>query len=117
MADINIGKGWLGTFLFFILLSLAIGIFNTSQISNGDSHTLKESTSYTDRRMAEQKVYVDQRSLELREEYLGIARQQSTTNRYLIFLSCTTKKTTSECKQEQEELDQLQLESQQLPNQ
>ena len=112
MADIKIGSGWLKAIFFFIALTLALSAFNTSQIFNGDAHTLKESTTYTDRRMAEQKVYVDQRSLELREEYLGIARQQSTTNRYLIFLSCTAKKTTSECKKDQDKLDQLQQESQ-----
>jgi hypothetical protein len=116
MADTNIGSGWIKTIFFLIALSIGFSIFNTSLIFKGDANTLRESSSYTDRRMAEQKVYVEKRTLELREEYLGIARQQSTTNRYLIFLSCTAKKTTSECKKDQEELDQLQHDSQQLHN-
>ncbi|WP_289140120.1 hypothetical protein [uncultured Pseudomonas sp.] len=113
MADMKLGMGWLGTIFFFIVLCLGITIFNTLLIFSGDTQTLKESTNYTDSRMTEQKVYVDQRTLDLREEYLGIARQQATSNRYLILLTCTAKKTMSECKKEQEELDQLQLESQQ----
>ncbi|WP_353740750.1 hypothetical protein WHX55_15730 [Pseudomonas fluorescens] len=117
MADMKLGVGWLGTIFFLIVLCFGTTLFNTSLIYRGDSNTLQESTTYTDRRMAEQKVYVDQRSLELRAEYLGIARQQSTTNRHLIFLTCTAKKTVTECKKEQEELDQLQQQSQQLPNQ
>lgn len=108
MADMKVGVGWLGTIFFLIISTIGLSLFNTSLIFNGDSNTLKESTSYTDRRMVEQKVYVDQRTLDLREEYLGIARQQAISNRYLIFLTCTAKKTTSECKKEQKELDQLQ---------
>lgn len=117
MADIKIGVGWLNTIFFLIVIALGLSALNTSLIFKGDANTLKDSIAYTDRRMADQKVYVDQRSLELREEYLGIARQQSTTNRHLIFLSCTAKKTVSECKKDQEELDQLQQENQQPPNQ
>ncbi|MBK3455163.1 hypothetical protein NHF39_13540 [Pseudomonas proteolytica] len=113
MADMKLGMGWLGTIFFFIVLCLGITIFNTSLIFSGDAKTLKGSTTYTDSRMAEQKVYVDQRTLDLREEYLGIARQQATSNRYLILLTCTAKKSMSECKKAQEELDQLQRESEQ----
>lgn len=116
MADMKVGMGWLGTIFFLIAFTFGFTLFNTSLIFNGDTKTLKESTTYTDSRMAEQKVYVDQRTLDLREEYLGIARQQATSNRYLILLTCTAKKTMSECKKEQEDLDQLQQESQQLHN-
>ena len=112
MSDMKLGTGWLGTIFFLIFIALGMSFLNTSMIFSGDSNTLKESTNYTDSRMAEQKIYVDRRTLDLREEYLGIARQQSTTNRYLIFLTCTTKKTATECKKEQEALDQLQQETQ-----
>jgi hypothetical protein len=108
MADMKIGVGWIGTIFFLIILTFGFTSYNTVMIFRGDSNTLKESTLYTDNRMAEQKVYVDQRTLDLRQEYLGIARQQAISNRYLIFLTCTAKKTTSECKKEQEELDQFQ---------
>jgi hypothetical protein len=116
MADMKIGMGWLGTIFFLIALTFGFTIFNTSLIFNGDAKTLNESTSYTDRRMLEQKVYVDKRTLDLREEHLGIARQQAISNRYLILLTCTARKTISECRQEQEELDQLQHENLQLHN-
>lgn len=105
MSEIKIGKGWLITIFLSIALALAICLYN-------DSRTLSESTYYTDRRISEQKVYTEKRTVELREEYLGIARQQAISNRYLILLTCTAKKTLSECKREQEELDQYQTESQ-----
>lgn len=116
MADMKIGIGWLGTIFLLIILTLGITLLNTSLIFRGDSNTLKDSTTYTDQRMVEQKVYVDHRTLELREEYMGIAQRQDTSNRYLILLTCTAKKTMSKCKQEQKELDQLRQESQQLRN-
>lgn len=115
MADIKIGKGWLVTIFFLIALTLGFTALNTSLIFRGDTNTLNASTLYTDRRMAEQKVYVDQRSVELREEYMGITQRQGVSNRYLIFLTCTATHTVTECKKEQKELDQLQQESQ-LPN-
>lgn len=117
MADMKIGVGWIGTIFFLIILTFGFTSYNTVMIFRGDSNTLKESTFYTDNRMAEQKVYVDQRTLELREEYMGIAQRQDTSNRYLILLTCTAKKTMSECEKEQKELDQLQQESKQLRNQ
>ncbi|MDR6913526.1 hypothetical protein J2X66_000373 [Pseudomonas sp. 3296] len=116
MADMKIGMGWLGTIFFLIALIFGLSLFSISLVFNGDSDTLKKSTAYTDQRIIEQKVYVDHRTLELREEYMGIAQRQDTSNRYLILLTCTAKKTMSECKQEQRELDQLQQESQQLHN-
>jgi hypothetical protein len=108
MTSIRAGSGWLGTIFFLIVLCLGISAFNTSLIFNGDARTLRESITYTERK-------IDHRTIELREEYMGITRQQAKTNRYLIYLTCTAKKTTSECRKEQEELDQLQHESQ-LPN-
>lgn len=108
MTDMKIGTDWLGTIFFLIFIALGIALFNTSLIFNGDSNTLIEATTYTDRRMAEQKVYVEQRTIELREEYMGITQRQSVYNRHLIFLTCIANKTIDECKQEQKELDQLQ---------
>lgn len=116
MADMKIGTGWLGTIFFLIILTFGLTSYNAVMISRGDSNTLRESSLYTDKRMAEQKVYVDHRTLELREEYMSIAQRQDTSNRYLILLTCTAKKTMNECKKEQKELDQLQQESQQLRN-
>jgi hypothetical protein len=108
MADIKIGAGWLNTIFFLIALTIGFSLFNTSLIFKGDVKTLNESIAYTDRRMTDQKEYVDQRSRKLQEQYLGIAHEQTTTNRHLIFLTCTTKKIVSKCKKDQEELDQLQ---------
>jgi hypothetical protein len=116
MADMKIGMGWLGTIFLLIILTLGFTSYNTVMIFRGDSNTLKESTLYIDRRMAEQKVYVDQRSIELKEEYMSIAQRQDIAIHHLIFLTCTTTHTFAECKQEQKELDQLKQESQQLRN-
>jgi hypothetical protein len=116
MANIKVGWGWLVTIFFLIALTFGLSLYNTSLILSGDTKTLNESIAYTDRRMTDQKDYVDQRSRKLQEQYLGIAHGQATTNRHLIFLTCMTKKTATECRTEQEELDQLQHESQ-LPNQ
>lgn len=113
MTDTKTRKGWLRIIFFLTIIAIGLSILNTSLILNDGTSTLKAAIAYTDRRVADQRAYADQRTLELREEYLGIARQQATSNRYLIFLSCTAREISSKCKEEQEELDQLQLESEQ----
>lgn len=111
MDDIKIGMGWLGTIFLFIFLTFGLTSYNTVMVFRGDSNTLKESTLYTDRRMAEQKVHVDQRSIELKEEYIGIAQRQDFAIHQLIFLTCTATHAFAECKKEQKELDQLKLQN------